>query len=38
LNQLATFWLNGDTVLRKAITAACHAIDLQLQEDHPDET
>jgi hypothetical protein len=33
LNQLADLWVNADSNLRQAITAATHAIDAELQDD-----
>lgn len=33
LDQVTTYWTNADTDLRKAITAACHRIDLELAAD-----
>lgn len=33
LNQLMTIWMQADSALRQAITAATHEIDRQLQTD-----
>jgi hypothetical protein len=37
LNELAALWIQGDSAMRQAITAAAHRIDQELQRD-PENT